>query len=73
MKLKIITTTKMICNISGTVKVIGIPSRTEYIFTDQNKILEIKNEDVSDLLSKKHESGCCGNKKTIYNIFEIVK
>ena len=68
------THTPMICQIDGTVKVIGQPSYTEYIFTNENRIQMIRNEDVPDLLSKERKSPpCCNGENTDPHIFSIYK
>ena len=68
------THTPMISNIGGTLKIIGQPSYTEYIFTDENRVQMVKNEDVPDLLSKERKAKpCCNGENTDLHIFSIYK
>jgi len=58
------------CTIPDTVKVMGIPSHTEYIFNNSNNhVVFVYEQDWPDLEKKTRTQGCCGNKKTTFNVF----
>ena len=64
--------TLMISLMDGIIKVIGIPSHTEYEFTNENRVQSIKNEDVMDLLSKRRTfAPCCNADNTDPRIFAL--
>ena len=64
---------KIVCNIGGTVKVTA-KSGTEYVFTDNNKIIEMNGEDAQDLLSKKIKyKPCCNGTQTVTHYFSKVE
>ena len=65
------TYTNLRCLMPGVYKITGIPTRTEYIFTN-GSIQAVKDEDVKDLLSKTVKQGCCGNERGYKNLFEVV-
>jgi len=61
------------CNIPDTLVIEAIPSHTIYVFNSENNhIVDVKEEDVPDLLSKQKTMGCCGNPRVTINIFEKV-
>lgn len=61
------------CRIADTLIVTGIPSHTEYKFTNENNhIVDVVEEDVPDLLSKTRiQGGCCGHPKETIQLFSI--
>lgn len=66
--------TLMISRMDGTIKVVGQPSHTEYIFTNEKRIIPIKNEDVPDLEKKKRKfRPCCNANTDNLQLFEIYK
>jgi len=64
--------TRLISRIPGTYKVMGLPSRTIYTFTDAERVQTILNDDVPDLLNKKrHFRPCCNATGENLSLFEI--
>jgi hypothetical protein len=62
------------CLMVGTIIVTGIPSRTQYIFTPENRVVPVLLEDVNDLLSKRQRlKPCCNADERhppLFRIFE---
>lgn len=65
--------TLIVCLLGGTIKIHAHPSHTEYEFTEECRIVPVRNEDIADLLQKRRTAPpCCVGEQTpeIFKIWE---